>query len=146
MGWDLHSWKSKKRKGPCTQEAPLLAGRSGSWTERELQRLQGEPNNQSATGRTERTMQRGLIPVPCMLQPEIHIRWYRQAGTQGLEDKPRETTAAGCAETAWRDKSALRLQPSWVGGAGHVFAEVQTRHRSTVLLLRGVWWEGRGCL
>ena len=129
MGWDLHPGrKLKKRKGPCTQEAPLLAGRSASWTERELQRLRGEHNHQFATGRTERTTQRWLAPLPCILQPEIHIRWHRQAETQGSEENPRERTAVGCAETAWRDKSALWLQPrlGWGSGGARrvVFAEV----------------------
>ena len=44
-------------------------------------------------------------PVP----PNLRLVWLG-AGTQGLEDRPRDRTAAGCPETAWRGRSVLRSQ------------------------------------
>ena len=44
-------------------------------------------------------------PVP----PSLRLVWLG-AGTQGLEDRPRDRTAAGCPETAWRGRSVLRSQ------------------------------------
>ena len=109
--------KLKKRKSPCTQEAPLLAEISASWTEKELQRLR-ELNHQFATGRKERTMQRWLAPLSRMPQPEIHTRWHRQAGTQGSEDTP----GRGLLLAVQRQPEGTRVHygynPAWVGGWG----------------------------
>ena len=103
--------------------------------------LREECNNQFVTGRIERNLQRESMPhyVP---QPETCICWYGQglgAGTQGLEDRPRERTSADCAETTWRYRSMVQLQLG-------VFAEGSwTHHRSIVLLLSSVWRKMWGC-
>lgn len=46
-----------------------------------------------------------VTPLPWMPQPEMQVPWYQwelAVETQGLEDRPRERTYAGCAKTAWR--------------------------------------------
>ena len=75
----------------------------------------GESNNWFAVGRTERDLYKWSLPPPCKPQLEMGVSiWYRPglgAGTQGLEDRPRERTAIGCAETAkrgWRVQATTR--------------------------------------
>lgn len=47
-------------------------------------------------------------------QPKIH----RQAGTQGLEDKPRERTAAGCADSLKGQECITAATQLGLGGRG----------------------------
>lgn len=90
-----------KEKVPVPEEALSLAGRLVN-IDRKFQRRE----QQLFVVGKNREMYKWSLPPPC--KPQLGdgcVHWYRPglgAGTQDLEDRPRERTVIGCAETAKR--------------------------------------------
>ena len=115
------------RRSSCTQKSPFVVGQKGTFT---------GSKEKAATGLWKPRQSKNCRHGPCyspVAWPKSCIFWCNQgqgAGEWGLKSGPKEGTAAGCEEKAWRDWSKERhSQESFGRNAG--------RYRSRVPLMSG---------
>lgn len=121
--------KLKKRKGPCAQEAPLLAEIWPPGQKESFRGSEGGRNHQFATGRTERTMQRWLAPLHCCA-PAREPHPLAQAGwNSGFRGHPGEDCCWLWDSLKGQEcitATTLLGLGVGVGHGGAIFAEIQT--------------------